>query len=111
MAYMRAIESRTRYFASAAPGRRGELSARFREPEDAATRAPPALRPFVGTLRADEPVAGGPACRERVLPTGHMHLVFRSSTQPEVKFVQAPGPPLHHNRVRPLPRNRHGHPR
>jgi AraC-like DNA-binding protein len=43
---------------------------------------PPALRPFVGTLWAGEPVADGPACRERVLPTGHMHLVFRSSTQP-----------------------------
>jgi len=43
---------------------------------------PPALRPFVGTLWAGEPGAGGPAVRERVLPTGRMHLVFRSSSQP-----------------------------
>jgi AraC-like DNA-binding protein len=43
---------------------------------------PPALRPFVRTLWAGEPGAGGPAFRERVLPTGHMHLVFRSSAHP-----------------------------
>jgi AraC-like DNA-binding protein len=43
---------------------------------------PPALQPFVGTLWAGEPAAGGPAFRERVLPTGRMHLVFRSSTHP-----------------------------
>jgi AraC-like DNA-binding protein len=41
---------------------------------------PPALRPFVSTLWAGEPAAAGPAFRERVLPTGRMHLVFRSST-------------------------------
>jgi AraC-like DNA-binding protein len=40
---------------------------------------PPALRPFIGTLWAGEAIAGGPVFRERVLPTGHMHLVFRSS--------------------------------
>ncbi|HET7223546.1 MAG TPA: AraC family transcriptional regulator [Rhodanobacteraceae bacterium] len=44
--------------------------------------ARPALQPFVSTLWAGEPAAGGPAFRERVLPTGHMHLVFRSSTHP-----------------------------
>ncbi|HVX04918.1 MAG TPA: helix-turn-helix domain-containing protein [Rhodanobacteraceae bacterium] len=43
---------------------------------------PPALRPFISTLWADEPAAGGPVLRERVLPTGHMHLVFRSSAHP-----------------------------
>jgi AraC-like DNA-binding protein len=43
---------------------------------------PPALRPFVGTLWAGESAADGPAFRERVLPTGHMHLVFRSSAHP-----------------------------
>src|SRR6185312_13171367 len=31
---------------------------------------PPALRPFVSTLWAGEPVVGGPAFRERVLPGG-----------------------------------------
>lgn len=43
---------------------------------------PPALRPFVGTLWAGEPDPGRPAFRERVLPTGSMHLVFRSSPHP-----------------------------
>lgn len=43
---------------------------------------PPALRPFVSLLWASVPAAGGPAFRERVLPTGRMHLVFRSSTHP-----------------------------
>jgi AraC-like DNA-binding protein len=43
---------------------------------------PPVLQPFVSTLWAGEPAADGPAFRERVLPTGHMHLVFRSSTHP-----------------------------
>jgi len=43
---------------------------------------PPALRPFVSTLWAGEPVVGGPAFRERVLPTGRVHLVFRSSAHP-----------------------------
>lgn len=44
--------------------------------------APPALRPFVSTLWAAEPAAGGPVSCERVLPTGRMHLVFRSSAHP-----------------------------
>jgi AraC-like DNA-binding protein len=82
MAYMRAIESRTRYFASAAAGRRGKLSIRLEERVLLQREPPPALRPFVGTLWAGEPVACGPAFRERVLPTGHMHLVFRSSAHP-----------------------------
>ncbi len=43
---------------------------------------PPALRPFVSTLWASEPAASGPTLRERVLPTGQMHLVFRSSMHP-----------------------------
>lgn len=43
---------------------------------------PPALRPFVSTLWASEPIASGPTFRERVLPTGRMHLVFRSPTHP-----------------------------
>ena len=43
---------------------------------------PPPLRPFVCMFWADNPRAGGAACRERVLPTGHMHLVFRSSAHP-----------------------------
>src|SRR5262245_14899257 len=40
----------------------------------------PELRPFVKCLWAIEPdenPAGLTACRERVLPTGHMHLAFR----------------------------------
>ena len=46
-------------------------------------REPPyALRPFVSMLWAGEPSAGGAAFRERVLPTGRMHLVFRSSAHP-----------------------------
>lgn len=51
---------------------------------------PPSLRPFVGTLWAGEPTAGGPAIRERVLPTGHMHLVFRSSAHP-LRILDGPG--------------------
>lgn len=51
--------------------------------------APPALRPFVGMLWASEPVAGRPTLRERVLPTGRMHLVFRSSTAP-LKILDGP---------------------
>ena len=43
---------------------------------------PPVLRPFVSALWASESAAGGPAFRERVLPTGRMHLVFRSSPCP-----------------------------
>ena len=43
---------------------------------------PPALRPCVSMLWASEPAAGRPTLRERVLPTGRMHLVFRSSTCP-----------------------------
>ena len=43
---------------------------------------PPALRPFVGTLWAGEPAADASVLRERVLPTGRMHLVFRSSAHP-----------------------------
>jgi AraC-like DNA-binding protein len=43
---------------------------------------PPALRSFVRKLWAGEPAARGPVFRERVLPTGRMHLVFRSSADP-----------------------------
>ena len=43
---------------------------------------PPVLQPFVSTLWTGEPAVDGPVFRERVLPTGHMHLVFRSSTHP-----------------------------
>ena len=43
---------------------------------------PYALRPFVSMLWAGEPSAGGAAFRERVLPTGRMHLVFRSPAHP-----------------------------
>jgi AraC-like DNA-binding protein len=46
-------------------------------------REPPsALRSFVGMLWAGEPAAACRPVRERVLPTGRMHLVFRASTQP-----------------------------
>jgi AraC-like DNA-binding protein len=45
---------------------------------------PPALRPFVSTIwAADESTPPRPAAaRERLLPTGAMHLVFRLSDQP-----------------------------
>lgn len=50
------------------------------------TRSPrPSLRPFVRTLWATShptPPASIPATRERVLPTGDMHLVFRLSDHP-----------------------------
>ena len=48
----------------------------------------PALRPFLGVLWADEPAAGFPT-RERVLPTGCMHLVFRSSKHP-LRILDSP---------------------
>ena len=43
---------------------------------------PPALRSFVSVLWASESATGCPPFRERVLPTGRMHLVFRSSPHP-----------------------------
>ncbi len=45
----------------------------------------PALRPFVSTLWASDAsgvAAAGAMYHERVLPTGNMHLVFRSSMRP-----------------------------
>src|SRR6185312_7678377 len=50
---------------------------------------PPALQAFVSTLWASEPTADGLALRERVLPTGRMHLVLRSSAHP-LRILDAP---------------------
>jgi AraC-like DNA-binding protein len=46
---------------------------------------PPALRPFVKTLWVTDQTSAQPSAepdREHVLPTGHMHLVFRLTDQP-----------------------------
>jgi len=66
------------------------------------TRAPalrrlpgPGLRPFVKTLWATGPPATQPpdgTPRERVLPTGEMHLVFRLSEHPLRLYDAAAGP-------------------
>lgn len=61
------------------------------------TRVPqPALRPFVTLLWASEALGrasrltdGAPAVREHVLPTGHMHLVFRLTGSPLRVFRDA----------------------
>jgi AraC-like DNA-binding protein len=56
------------------------------------TRAPsPALRPFVRTLWASDEPAGSSA-RERVLPTGAMHVVIRLSEDPLRVFADADDP-------------------
>jgi AraC-like DNA-binding protein len=47
------------------------------------SRSPrPALRPFIQTLWAHESHGGAGGARERVLPTGTMHLVFRITDTP-----------------------------
>lgn len=53
---------------------------------------PPWLRPFVRSMWASEPGPArvdGAACREHVLPTGDMHLVFRLSAAPLRLFADA----------------------
>jgi AraC-like DNA-binding protein len=56
------------------------------------TRAPsPALRPFVQTLWATAEPAGA-TTRERVLPTGAMHVVIRLSEDPLRVFADADDP-------------------
>ncbi|MGH8146326.1 MAG: helix-turn-helix domain-containing protein [Rhodanobacteraceae bacterium] len=53
----------------------------------------PILRPFVKALWASQPsdrVSGDSRYRERVLPTGDMHLVFRSGGLP-LRILAAPG--------------------
>jgi len=55
----------------------------------------PGLRPFVKTLWASDPTdspRSGGAERERVLPTGEMHLVFRLSDQPLRVYDSAADP-------------------
>lgn len=59
--------------------------------------ASPALRPFVELLWAQDcapgDAAGAPAVRERVLPTGMLHLVFRSP-ESAVRVFDGPGDSL-----------------
>lgn len=64
-------------------------------PAPALRRLPiPRLRPFVRTLWATDPLATQPPegmLRERVLPTGEMHLVFRLSDHPVRLYDPAAG--------------------
>ncbi len=53
----------------------------------------PRLRGIVHTLWAAEPAADGPPCREAVLPTGAIHLVFRLGGPPLRVFADASGRP------------------